>query len=821
MSMFGRFSEKSQKAILFAQQEAREQKHSYIGSEHILLGILREGTDTGAHILSKLGIDYKKAKETTLDIVSQGQGPVVSSIAYTPRTKRIFELAFEISREMGENTVSTEHLLLGILREGQGVAILVLKRLGIDIMSLENDILNNMEDYEDYEDGREVPSEALDKYTTNLNKKAEEGKIDPVIGREKEIKRVIQVLSRRTKNNPVLIGEPGVGKTAIAEGLAAEIVAGNVPELMKDKIILTLDISQLIAGAKYRGDFEERLKNVTNEASKNKNIILFIDEMHVIIGAGSAEGSLDASNILKPMLTKSVLQIIGATTISEYRQKIEKDSAFERRLMPIMVDEPSTEDSIEILKGLKNIYEDHHNVLIPDESIEAAVKYSDRYLNDRFLPDKAIDLIDEASSKLKIESYKIPDFEEKYKLELEEIEKKKNQAVKDQDYELAANLRDEQKKLEDEYKKSWEDFKEKESKKEVSPELIAHIVSEWSKVPVTEMTEEETEKLRDLDEKLKEDVKGQDEAVKSLSKAIKRSRIGLKDPNKPIGSFIFVGPTGVGKTYLAKSLAKNLFGKEENMIRFDMSEYMEKFTVSRLVGSPPGYVGYDEGGELTEAVRTHPYSVILLDEIEKAHPDIFNILLQILDEGRLTDSKGRTVNFKDTVIIMTSNAGANLLAKNSVLGFSTSEESEKKSEFEKMKGIINESLKEKFRPEFLNRVDDVVIFKALEKTEIKDIVKNMLDILNLRLLDMGIKATYTDKLINFLVEEGYDKVFGARPLQRTITKLIEDKIADEFLDGQIKEGDEISVDVKYKKIQIKKVKKTKKAKDEKENSLSM
>ena len=822
MSMFGKFSEKSQKAILFAQQEAREQRHSYIGSEHILLGIIREGTDSGAHILSRLGIDYKKAKEATLDIVSSGQGPLVSSIAYTPRTKRIFELAFEVSREMGEVAVSTEHLLLGILREGQGVAILVLKRLGIDIMSLENDILNNMEDYEDYDDeDREISSEALEKYTTNLNKKAEEGKIDPVIGREKEIKRVIQVLSRRTKNNPVLIGEPGVGKTAIAEGLAAEIVAGNVPEIMKDKVILTLYISQLIAGSKYRGDFEERLKNVTNEAAKNKNIILFIDEMHVIIGAGSAEGSLDASNILKPLLTKSILQVMGATTISEYRKKIEKDTAFERRLMPIMVEEPSVEDSIKILKGLKNIYEDHHNVTIPDETIEAAVKYSDRYLNDRFLPDKAIDLIDEASSKLKIESYKVPEFEEKYKKELEDIENKKSEAVKSQDYELAANLRDEQKQVEEKYKEEIEKFQKEEAKKEVTPELIAKIVSDWSKVPVTEMTAEETEKLRDLDEKLKEDVKGQDEAVKTLAKAIKRSRIGLKDPNKPIGSFIFVGPTGVGKTYLAKSLAKNLFGKEENMIRFDMSEYMEKFTVSRLVGSPPGYVGYEEGGELTEAVRTHPYSVILLDEIEKAHPDIFNILLQILDEGRVTDSKGRTVNFKDTVIIMTSNAGANLLVKNSVLGFSTSESSVQKSEYENMKKIINESLKEKFRPEFLNRVDDVVIFKTLEKTEIKEIVKNMLEKLSDRLSEMGIKANYSNKLINFLVEEGYDKVFGARPLQRTITKLIEDRIADEFLDGKIKEGDEINLDVKYKKIQIEKVKRTKKAKNEKENSVSV
>jgi len=821
MSMFGRFSEKSQTAILFAQQEAREQKHSYIGSEHILLGIIKEGTDTGAHILSKLGIDYKKAKEATLDIVSLGQGPSLSSIAYTPRTKRIFELAFDISKELGEVSVSTEHLLLGILREGQGVAILVLKRLGIDIINLENEILNNLDEYEDDSNDEEISSESLEKYTINLNKKAEEGKIDPVIGRDKEIKRVIQVLSRRTKNNPVLIGEPGVGKTAIAEGLAVEIVSGNVPEIMKDKVILTLDVSGLIAGSKYRGDFEERLKNVTTEASKNKNIILFIDEMHVIIGAGSAEGSLDASNILKPMLTKSIIQVIGATTISEYRKHIEKDSAFERRLMPIMVEEPSIKDSIKILTGLKKIYENHHHVIIPEETIEAAVKYSDRYLTDRFLPDKAIDLIDEASSKLKIESYKVPEFDEKYKDELADIENKKADAVKNQDYELAANLRDTQKKLEKEYENKLKEFKENESKKEVTKELIADIVSEWSKVPVKDMTEEESEKLRDLNLNLKEDVKGQDNAVETVSKAIKRSRIGLKDPNKPIGSFMFVGPTGVGKTYLAKSLAKNLFGKEENMIRFDMSEYMEKFTVSRLVGSPPGYVGYDEGGELTEAVRTHPYSVILLDEIEKAHPDIFNILLQILDDGRLTDSKGRTVSFKDTVIIMTSNVGANLLAKNSVLGFSTSKEDEKKNEFEQMKEIINNSLKEKFRPEFLNRIDDVVIFKTLEKTEIKEIVKNMLDTVNLRLKEMGINAKFTNKLINFLVEEGYDKKFGARPLQRTITKLIEDEIADKYLDGEIKFGDNINIDVKYKKIQINKSKRKSSVKNEKEDSVSV
>lgn len=820
MSMFGRFSEKSQKAILFAQQEAREQKHSYIGSEHLLLGIIREGTDTGAHILSKLGIDYRKAKEAVMDIVAKGQGPIINSIAYTPRTKRIFELAFEISREVGEVNVSTEHLLLGILREGQGVAILVLRRLGIDIDNLENDILNNLDEYEGDRQSIDASTEALDKYTINLNEQAEQGKIDPVIGRKEEIKRVIQVLSRRTKNNPVLIGEPGVGKTAIAEGLALEIVNGNVPEIMKDKIILNLDVSSIVAGSKYRGDFEERLKNITTEASQNKNIILFIDEMHVIIGAGAAEGSLDASNILKPMLTRKTIQIIGATTIEEYRKHIEKDPAFERRLMPITIDEPSIEDSINILKGLKDKYEAHHKVIISDDTVEAAVKYSDRYLNDRFLPDKAIDLIDEASSKLKIESYKVPEFEEKYKNALSNIESKKNEAVKNQDYELAASLRDEQKKIEQDYQEELEKFEEEESKKEVTPEHIAQIVSDWAKIPVTEMTEEETEKLRLLDTNLMKEVKGQDEAVLTLSKAVKRARIGLKDPNKPIGSFIFVGPTGVGKTFLAKNLAKNLFGRDDNLIRLDMSEYMEKHSVSKLIGSPPGYVGFDEGGQLTDLVRTNPYSVILFDEIEKGHPDVFNVLLQILDEGRLTDSQGRTVNFKDTVIIMTSNVGANLLAKNSVLGFTTSEESERQNEYENMKDIINQALKDRFRPEFLNRVDDIVVFKPLEKERVKDIVNNLLREVDERLSDMEITAKYTNKLKNYIVEKGYDKVYGARPLARTIRKLVEDKIADDYLEGKIKSGDNISIDVKYNKIDIKKIKEDNN-KDETKDSISV
>ena len=823
MSMFGRFSEKAQKAILFAQAEARDERHSYIGSEHILLGIIKEGTDTGAQILDKLGIDYQKAKQATLDIVATGQGPTVASVSYTPRTKRIFELSFDVAKELGNRYVGTEHLLLGILREGQGVAILVLKRLGIDIINLENDILNNLDEYE--EENEENPSqESLNKFTIDLSKKAQEGKIDPIIGREKEIKRVIQVLSRRTKNNPVLIGEPGVGKTAIAEGLALKIFNGDVPQIMADKKIMTLDVSALIAGSKYRGDFEERLKNVVKEAENNKNIILFIDEMHVIIGAGAAEGAMDASNILKPMLTRGVIQIIGATTISEYRKHIEKDPAFERRLMPITIEEPNVEDSIKILMGIKDKYEDHHNVTIGEDAVSAAVKLSDRYLNDRFLPDKAIDLIDEAASKLKIESYKTPDFEKKYKEELKKVEDDKNMAVRNQDFELAASLRDKEKVIEGEYKKALEDFKKEESKKRVEVDLIASIVSEWSKVPVTNLTEKETERLKTLDEDLKKKVKGQDQAIDVLARAVKRARIGLKTPNKPIGSFIFVGPTGVGKTFLTKTLAEELFGSPENMIRIDMSEYMEKYTVSRLVGSPPGYVGYDEGGQLTEAVRTKPYSVILFDEIEKAHPDVFNILLQILDEGRLTDAQGRTVNFKDTVIVMTSNVGANSLVKNNTLGFSLNKEEEKKNEYQKMKDIISRELKNTFRPEFLNRIDETVVFKELSKKEIKNIVGLQLEDLNLRLETMGIKATFTDKLINHIVEKGYDKKYGARPLQRTIRNLLEDEIADRYLDGKIKEGSLINIDFKNKLIienaqELEDLKKDKK--DEKENSIQV
>lgn len=805
MNIFGKFTEKSQKAILFAQNEARDARLNYVGSEHLMLGIIKEGTGTGARILKSLGLTYESVKLATYEIVTKGNEVVNGNLIYTPRTKKIFELSYEAAKEDDLETIGTEHILLGILREGQGIAVLVLRRLGIDAKVLEENILNTEIEDEDL-DGTSESETTLEKYTTNLNKKSAEGKIDPVIGRETEIRRVIQVLSRRKKNNPVLIGEPGVGKTAIAEGLAQKINDGEVPEIMANKVIRTLDVSGLIAGAKYRGDFEERLKNVIDEAIEDKNTILFIDELHVIIGAGAAEGAMDASNILKPMLTKGELQIIGATTINEYRKHIEKDTAFERRLMPISVKEPSVEDSIDIIIGLKEKYEEHHNVIIPDEVIESAVKLSNRYLTDRFLPDKAIDLIDEAASKLKIQSYKTPKYVKEFEDKLKDLDIEKNRAVEEQKFELAAQLRDEERQLRKEFENRKNEEKKSENKLEISKEDIAIIVSEWSKVPVTEMTQEENKKLIDLDANLKSRVKGQDEAINSVSKAIKRARIGLKDPNKPIGSFIFVGPTGVGKTYLAKSLSNELFGSEDNLLRIDMSEYMEKHTVAKLVGSPPGYVGYDEGGQLTNAVRSNPYTVVLFDEIEKAHLDVFNILLQILDEGRLTDSKGRTVSFKDTVIIMTSNVGASRLRNKSSMGFSIGDKS--KEEYENMVKIVKEAMKQTFKPEFLNRLDEVIVFRELDLKQITEIVKTMLDKLKQRFAEMDIKVEFTNKLATYIAKEGYDPEFGARPLERAIRSGIEDILAEKLLQGEFAKGDSIKVDYN-RKVTVKKLKEAK------------
>lgn len=796
MAMFGKFTEKSQRAMVFAQSEAREQGHSYIGSEHILLGILKEPGGASS-ILGQVAVNYERAKDAIAEIVAP-EDTTVTSLTYTPRTKKIFELALEIANELGHNYIGTEHLLLAILREGKGVAVLALRNLGIDITVLERSIYMAIRKVEGKNPDAEAleTESALEEFGYNLNDRARQGKIDPVIGRKDEIERIIQVLVRRTKNNPVLIGEPGVGKTAIAEGLAQRIVEGNVPEIIKDKEIYTLDVSALIAGAKYRGDFEERLKDVIAEVEDREDVILFIDEIHVVIGAGGAEGAMDASNILKPTLTKGELQIIGATTIDEYRKHIEKDTAFERRLMPIMVEEPSVEDTILILKGLRDKYEAHHNVKITDEALAAAAELSHRYINDRFLPDKAIDLIDEAASKLRVENFKSPNALKELEDELKKLSKEKEEAVTSQNFEEAAKVRDQEKKVKealDDEKKHWD--KEKHSQNmTVDGEEIAEIVSKWSGVPVTTMNAEESERLVHLEDELNGQVIGQPQAVEAVSRAIKRARVGLKSADKPIGSFIFVGPTGVGKTYLAKSLAKSLFGDESAMIRVDMSEYMEKHTVSRLVGSPPGYVGYDEGGQLTEAVRRKPYSVVLFDEIEKAHPDVFNILLQILDDGRLTDGQGRTVDFKNTVLIMTSNVGATLLKKQNTMGFGAPDEGNVKG-YDKMVETIQGRLKETFRPEFLNRIDEIIVFKYLEKEQVKEIVKLMLRDLQTRLEDNDFSVTFADAVVDYIGKEGFDEEYGARPLVRSIRKNIEDRLADEILSGKVHKEKAIHIDV--------------------------
>ena len=793
MAMFGKFTEKSQRAMVFAQSEARAQGHSYIGSEHILLGILKEPGGASS-ILGQVGINYERAKGAIAEIVSP-EDSKVTSLTYTPRTKKIFELALEIANELGHNYIGTEHLLLAILREGKGVAVLALRNLGIDIAMLERSIYAAIRKVDGGEEAEETES-ALEEFGYNLNDRARQGKIDPVIGRKDEIERIIQVLVRRTKNNPVLIGEPGVGKTAIAEGLAQRIVEGNVPEIIKDKEIYTLDVSALIAGAKYRGDFEERLKDVIAEVEDREDVILFIDEIHVVIGAGGAEGAMDASNILKPSLTKGELQIIGATTIDEYRKHIEKDTAFERRLMPIMVEEPSVEDTILILKGIRDKYEAHHNVKITDEALVAAAELSHRYINDRFLPDKAIDLIDEAASKLRVENFNSPNALKELEEKLKKLSKEKEEAVNSQNFEEAAKVRDEEKKVRealDDEKEHW-DKEKRVQNMTVDEEEIAEIVSKWSGVPVTTMNAEESERLVHLEDELNGQVIGQPQAVEAVSRAIKRARVGLKSADKPIGSFIFVGPTGVGKTYLAKSLAKSLFGDESAMIRVDMSEYMEKHTVSRLVGSPPGYVGYDEGGQLTEAVRRKPYSVVLFDEIEKAHPDVFNILLQILDDGRLTDGQGRTVDFKNTVLIMTSNVGATLLKKQNTMGFGAPNEGNVKG-YDKMVETIQGRLKETFRPEFLNRIDEIIVFKYLEKEQVREIVELMLRDLKARLEDNDFTVTFTDAVVDYIGKEGFDEEYGARPLVRSIRKNIEDRLADEILSGHVHKERAIHVDV--------------------------
>ncbi len=807
MAMFGRFTEKAQRVILLSQEEAKKFRHNYVGTEHLLLGLVGEKDGVAGKVLIQSGLTMENLREEIINAVGEGEYGA-DILGFTPRTKRIFELGFVEARNLGHNYVSTEHLLLGLLSEGEGVAIAIIKKMGINIDELKQLIIGMITDpnvksqQDEMIEDKKTPN--LSKYSIDLNKLAEEGKIDPVIGRMKEIERVIQVLSRRTKNNPVLIGEPGVGKTAIAEGLAQKIVEGNAPEIIKDKRVITLDLPGMIAGAKYRGEFEERLKSVMKELKDAGDIILFIDELHTIVGAGAAEGAIDASNILKPVLARGELQIVGATTIDEYRKHIEKDSALERRLQPIMVEEPNVEDTIKILQGLRDRYEAHHRVKITDEAIKAAAELSHRYITDRFLPDKAIDLIDEAASMIRVNNYVAPDELKNLEETLEKLSKEKEEAINSQDYEKAANIRDREINVREELKSNqtkWEK-KKQTSNMIVKYEEIAKVVSSWTGVPVTKMTTEESERLLNLEDILHKRVIGQSQAVKAISSAVRRSRVGLKDPNKPVGSFIFVGPTGVGKTYLAKALAEALFGEEEAMIRIDMSEYMEKHAVSRLIGSPPGYVGYDEGGQLTEAVRKKPYAVILFDEIEKAHPDAFNMLLQILDDGRLTDSKGRTVDFKNTVIIMTSNIGATSIRKQNVLGFSLGAE-EGKEEYEKMKETITDELKKTFRPEFLNRLDEVIVFHSLEEGHIADIVKIMVNDLEKRLLNIDVKIKVSKEAQEFIGEKGFDPVYGARPLERTIRKTIEDQLAEEILKGNLSKDDIVYIDVEEDKLKFK------------------
>ena len=802
MFVFNGFTQKANKALNAAIAFAQELGHTYIGSEHILGGILKEEDSAASELLRSADLSFEELSEQLEVDVGKGMPTNLSPSDFTPRTKRILETALLEARKMGNSYVGTEHILLALLDEKDCYAVKYLELFNVSAEDLYRDCLESVGAEKTTQDEHKTfpktsargksNTKTLDEYSRDLTLAAKNSELDPVIGRETEIERVIQILSRRTKNNPCLIGEPGVGKTAIAEGLAQKIICGEVPEILKDKRVVTLDLTGMLAGTKYRGDFEDRIKNVLVDVKKAGNIILFIDEIHTLIGAGAAEGAVDAANILKPSLSRGEIQLIGATTINEYRKHIEKDAALERRFQPVMVDEPSQQEATEILFGLRDKYEAHHKIKITDDAIKAAVKLSARYINDRFLPDKAIDLIDEAASRVKIKNFTAPPDLKELEDQLKTLSQEKEEAVNTQDYERAAKLRDEENEIRtkvENAKQNWKDDSQK-AKTEVTVDDVAQIVAQSTGIPVAQLSREESERLLKIEETLHQRVIGQDDAVSAIAKAVRRSRVGLKDPRRPIGSFIFLGPTGVGKTELCKALAEGLFGDENAMIRLDMSEYMEKHTVSRLVGSPPGYVGFDEGGQLTEKIRRNPYSVVLFDEIEKAHPDIFNILLQILDDGQLTDSHGRKVNFKNAVIIMTSNVGARMITENvKSLGFSADDRAA--ADEEKVRESVLSELKKTFRPEFLNRVDDIIVFHKLSSENIREIARNMLKNVTERTKALGIEISFTDDAVNAIADKGFDPVYGARPLRRAITSQIEDLISEQILGGSLKEGQKV------------------------------
>ena len=825
--MFERFTEKAIKVIMLAQEEARRLGHNFVGTEQVLLGLIGEGTGVAAKTLKSMGVNLKDARTEVEKIIGRGSGFVAVEIPFTPRAKRVLELSWDEARQLGHNYIGTEHLLLGLIREGEGVAARVLENLGVDLNKVRSNVIKMLGESKPASTAGSTSSSSssssssskaktpsLDEFGRDLILAAQELRLDPVVGREKEIERVIQILARRTKNNPVLLGEPGVGKTAVAEGLAIRIVNSEVPDILDGKKIIQLDMGLLVAGTKYRGEFEERLKKIMDEIRQAGNVILVIDEMHTLIGAGAAEGAIDAANILKPALSRGEIQVIGATTSDEYRRYIEKDSALERRFQPVQIDEPSIEESIEIIRGLKPKYEEHHQLNISDDAIVAAVKLSSKYINDRFLPDKAIDVIDEASSKVRLKASKLCPEAKELEKQLKDLIKQKEEAIRNQEFEEASQLREDEGDLKEKIREVTDKWKSENevNKATVYAEDVAQVIAMMTGVPVTKLTEGESERLMRLEDTLHERVIGQHDAIVAISKAIRRARVGLKSPNRPIGSFIFCGPTGVGKTELAKALAEAMFGSEDNMIRVDMSEFMEKHSTAKLIGSPPGYVGYDDGGHLTELVRKKPYSVVLFDEIEKAHPDVFNIMLQILDDGRLTDSKGRHISFKNTVIIMTSNVGASMITNKSKLGFSTAED-ESKDKYEHLKDTVAEEMKKAFRPEFLNRIDETIVFSHLSKPEIRQIVDLMLKDLLKRLAERELNIEVTDEVKDHLAENGYSEAYGARPLRRLIQRKVEDSLAEEILSGKYAPGDTIRLTLTDGKITFEKAAKRRSKKE--------